>query len=423
MLSTMRARSIPPLLLLLAALAAAPAAGREDAAPPREEVEALLRECFSASGRSRERVLDRLRALGPVPAREMKRYREVCLSLMREGSRSEGGSERTLGSGPTRGTYLVVGEGRGRKGLFIGLHGGGPGAGDARTAMQKWSGAAGKNCIAVFPQATRLVHDAWNQPDQERFVLEIVEELKRTYPVDTNRIYLAGHSMGGYGTWSIGGHHADLFAAISPNSGGVYGNREFGTGRLQIEQGVLPNLFRLPLRWFHGTDDPQCPIDNDLEAERILTNLREKHPGGYEFEFRKIDGIGHGLDPAGLSGYIDWLTRRKRDPYPSKVVWEPWVPAKPSLYWLHLPLFGRGVLIVAEIRRRREVRIETSGFVPKLRLLLSDELIDADREVVVTWNGTERFRGNLEPDLAALAQGAAERRDPEMLFTYRIDLE
>lgn len=50
-------------------------------------------------------------------------------------------------------------------------------------------------------------------------VLEVLRDVERHYHVDRNRIYLMGHSMGGYGTNRIGMHFPDLFAAIAPAEG------------------------------------------------------------------------------------------------------------------------------------------------------------------------------------------------------------
>ncbi len=410
-----------PLVAVLLLLLALPAAGKPS---DRKEVEELITSYFRApSDAERARIRKALEERGPPSPKERKALRKLCLALAREGPRSKGGHERTLQTGPVRGKYLVVGSTSGRKGLFIGLHGGGPGAGDARTAESKWSAAAGKNCLCVFPQATRLVHDAWNQEDQEKFVLAVIEELKRTYSIDTNRIYLAGHSMGGYGTWSIGGNHADLFAAISPNSGGVYGIKAIGRGTLDLAKGVLPNLYHLPVKWFHGLDDRQCPIENDLLAEKILTRYHEQYPDGYEFEFEKVPGLGHGIVREGLGPTISWLTRRKRNPYPKTVIWEPNRSYKKDFYWLHVPRVTRGVLIVARIEKKRRIVVSSSGYLPKLSLFLSDELVDAGKEITVTWNGKERFRGRLAPSAAVLAESVYTRRDPAMVFSYRIDLE
>jgi dienelactone hydrolase len=50
-------------------------------------------------------------------------------------------------------------------------------------------------------------------------VLEVIRDVERHYRVDPNRIYLMGHSMGGYGTNNVATHHPDLFAAVSPAEG------------------------------------------------------------------------------------------------------------------------------------------------------------------------------------------------------------
>jgi predicted peptidase len=54
----------------------------------------------------------------------------------------------------------------------------------------------------------------------EQDVMDVLAEVRRDYKIDPNRIYLMGHSMGGYGTWSVAMAHPDVFAAIGPISGG-----------------------------------------------------------------------------------------------------------------------------------------------------------------------------------------------------------
>jgi pimeloyl-ACP methyl ester carboxylesterase len=50
-------------------------------------------------------------------------------------------------------------------------------------------------------------------------VMEVLRDVERRYRVDRDRIYLMGHSMGGYGTNNIATHHPDLFAAVAPAEG------------------------------------------------------------------------------------------------------------------------------------------------------------------------------------------------------------
>src|SRR5262249_5973777 len=54
----------------------------------------------------------------------------------------------------------------------------------------------------------------------EQDVMDVLAEVRRDYRVDARRIYLMGHSMGAYGTWSVAMAHPEIFAALGPISGG-----------------------------------------------------------------------------------------------------------------------------------------------------------------------------------------------------------
>ena len=50
-------------------------------------------------------------------------------------------------------------------------------------------------------------------------VMEALADVRKHYRVDADRIYLMGHSMGGYGTNNIATRHPELFAAVAPMQG------------------------------------------------------------------------------------------------------------------------------------------------------------------------------------------------------------
>lgn len=59
--------------------------------------------------------------------------------------------------------------------------------------------------------------------DENQNVLDtFIDEVQQVYKFDTDRIILAGFSMGGAGTWSMGNRNPDKYAAISPASYMVY---------------------------------------------------------------------------------------------------------------------------------------------------------------------------------------------------------
>lgn len=100
--------------------------------------------------------------------------------------------------------------------------------------------------IVVSPQAPE--NSAW-----ESDVLNtLLDELFQQLPVDTDRVYLTGLSMGGYGTWSMATDHPDRFAAIAPISGAG-----------DPDRACL--LKSLPIWAFHGQNDPYVYLKDDQD--------------------------------------------------------------------------------------------------------------------------------------------------------------
>ncbi len=56
----------------------------------------------------------------------------------------------------------------------------------------------------------------------ESSILESIQEIRKTYNIDDNRIYLIGFSNGAYACWSLIQAFPDIFTAAAPISGGVY---------------------------------------------------------------------------------------------------------------------------------------------------------------------------------------------------------
>lgn len=50
-------------------------------------------------------------------------------------------------------------------------------------------------------------------------VFEAIEQVRRQYPIDENRITIRGFSMGGAGCWHLAAHHAGFWAAAAPGAG------------------------------------------------------------------------------------------------------------------------------------------------------------------------------------------------------------
>jgi len=115
--------------------------------------------------------------------------------------------------------------------------------------------------IIIAPQCPE--GDRWH----DDALLELLAHAMREYAVDTNRVYLTGLSMGGFGTWKLGVAHPEMFAAIVPICGGGETIDVLLAGR---ERGAA--LKSLPVWAFHGAKDPVVSLE---ESERMVNALKK----------------------------------------------------------------------------------------------------------------------------------------------------
>jgi pimeloyl-ACP methyl ester carboxylesterase len=169
--------------------------------------------------------------------------------------------------------------------------------------------------------------------------LEVLDIVKKKYPIDENRIYLVGHSVGGHGTWHIGLTHSDLFAAIAPSAGwssfqvyipwSLQKSLFFGQPeQLAIRDKVLrednplaflENTRNLPIYILQGGDDDNVPAIHARLFAKYLSEL----PGS-EFVYKEVPGMKHWWDNDTLPGtacvdnpeLMEFLKNHTRNPFP-----------------------------------------------------------------------------------------------------------
>ena len=387
--------------------------------PSPSEVEKLVLRYFEAPAPERAEILKRLEQLDPLTPEGVKSWSKRLLALAAKGPKTPGKPRNYFYDEKKKsGLYLLGGKRPGNGSLFFGLHEGGQGQGSADDAMGPWNGAvSAKGWLAVYPEVLEKTASGWTEEPTERFFLELIETMKRTYRIDTNRIYLAGHSMGAHGTWTLGGWHADLFAGLVASAGSPTPYLDAEKKVVGVKEGVIANLRNLPVWSYHSKDDPNVGVDRTQAAIAELKRLAAEH-GGYVHIYEEVNNRGHDFPPPAPA--LEWIGNHVRDPRPKKVVWQPARPGKRMFYWLwwEAPRLGETVVAALAAPNAFEVRIEPGS--GGLSLLLDDRLVDFGKEVVVRVNGAEKFRGRIAPSLATMLLTAAERNDPEMLFLARV---
>ena len=121
-------------------------------------------------------------------------------------------------------------------------------------------------CFVVAPWSSERGWDDENL----RLVLGIIASLQKQFRIDTNRLYVTGQSMGGWGTWSIVTRRPDLFAAAVPICGG-------GDPR---DAAYAKDI---PIWAFHGSADGVVPVGYTRNMIEALQKVKAK-PTYWEYK-------------------------------------------------------------------------------------------------------------------------------------------
>ena len=147
--------------------------------------------------------------------------------------------------------------------------------------------------IVIAPQV--MMGKSW-EADKVLSVLQYVQSL---YNTDSNRVYVAGMSLGGYGTLNFAGKYPELVAGAVALCGG--GN--------VVD---APNLGQVPLWIEHGIPDKAVPIS---ESDKIAKAIKE-YNGGINLTYIRNPTATHGsLERIFHSDqFYEWLFSQIKQP-------------------------------------------------------------------------------------------------------------
>ncbi len=161
----------------------------------------------------------------------------------------------------------------------------------------------------------------WGYRSMSRYdVMQAIDQTKKTYNIDENRVYITGTSAGATGVMHATAQRPDVFAGIVPLV--AFGND------LPLE-----NFCNLPIRCEHGINDWTSAIDNVRVQFQKLRKLE------YDAILNEHPTAGHGIrvpPPATM----DWLFDQKRDPSPKRIVYSCEHPRDGRAYWLKIERFA-----------------------------------------------------------------------------------
>ena len=265
----------------------------------------------------------------------------------------------------------------GERSLWISMHGGGgapPELNDGQwnNQIRLYEPEEG---FYVAPRAPTNTWNLWHQGHIDPLFDRMIASYVARHGVDPDRVYLMGYSAGGDGVYQLAPRMADRYAAAAMMAGHPNETRPDG-------------LRNLPFMIFMGGKDGA--YDRNKIAARwkeTLQGLADEDEGGYEHLVTIYPDKGHWMDREDRSALL-WMAAKRRDPWPSKVVWLQDDVRGNRFYWLEARRTRRRrrrARVVAEVKGQT-IAIEAQGL-DRIALRLRDNLVDLDKDVVVTFDG------------------------------------
>jgi poly(3-hydroxybutyrate) depolymerase len=330
--------------------------------------------------------------------------------------------------------------------LRVQLHGGvgrlPPQQGGAASRPLTNNRIAGGPQLVLQPRAYSTTE--WWERNQAANVVDLIEQVKRTYNVDESRVYITGISDGGTGVYFFAMRNATPWSACMPLNGhpSVLANEEVGAdGALFIS-----NLVNCPMYLVNGGKDPLYPAASVAPLVEVMKRA------GVQLLFNVYPDAGHNTNwwPVERPKYEAFLAAHPRVAHPAKVSWATERTDRYNRFrWLVIdrlgsrdsdvsledvnsfPLSnGRQVRLYARpaLTGRVDVSRQGNTFEAKTRgvqqftLLLSRDVVDFSKPVKVTVNGRSAFDGVVVEDVATLTRWAERDNDRTMLYGVELKI-
>jgi predicted esterase len=295
-----------------------------------------------------------------------------------------------------------------------------------------WAGEWAKNGQRQG-QATRhgyiVVAPRWGKEHQKKYeysarevaaVLNALRDACRRFSIDSDRVFLSGHSMGGDAAWDLGLAHPDLWAGVIP----IVARSD------RYCSLYWRNAENLPFYCVGGERDGRWLVDNAGDLDRYLTR-------GFNATVVEYQGRGHEHYYDEIQHLFTWMNVFKRNFYPREFACASMRPWDSFFWWVELEDMPPRAMVApddwppprgsvpmkteASITATNGVQVRTGA--AKTTVWLSPKIINFDQRTTITVNGRrintkEPF---IKPDAQVILEDARTRADRQHPFWARID--
>lgn len=193
----------------------------------------------------------------------------------------------------------------------------------------------------------------------EKDVYDVLEDVRRRFPIDEDRVYLNGVADGGAGALRLALTRPDLWAALA---------LVCPTPQPETEE-LLGNALNIPVRIFQGALDPLVPADANRRRRDLLA------AAGVRVDYTEYAAVKHNAWDYAYRGasIFPWFRNFRRDRFPERVRFATRSYEYRSAYWLEIDGLTPGQLAAVDARFTGpgSIEIRTEG-VDGLTLRLGD---------------------------------------------------
>jgi predicted esterase len=302
----------------------------------------------------------------------------------------------------------------------------------AKQQVSWWAGDFDKKSQMRKGQASRqgyiVISPEWTKPFQRKYeysarehaaVLYSLRDACRRLAINTDKVFLSGHSIGGDAAWDIGVSHPDLWAGIIP----IVANSEKYVNR------YTENARGLSMYFVGGEKDGGW-LHNNMEFDRYMRR------SGYDCTIVQYRGRGHESFQDEILHIFEWMNApgHTRNFYPREVEVVSMRPWDNYFWWLELDDFPTNAMVVpaqwpptrgtratqtsAKILENNRVTVRTGA--RKAIVWLTPEMLSFDRRITVTVNGRD-IREDVKPDVEVLLEDVRTRGDRQHPFWASVE--
>lgn len=310
---------------------------------------------------------------------------------------------------------------------IVTLHGGGS---TPEMQIEWWGGAAAKPGQARL-RGYVVIAPAWTTEHQSQYrssvrehaaVLDCLRDACRRFSIDTDRVFLSGHSMGGDAAWDIGLAHPGLWAGVMP----------IAAKASRVCNLMWENAKLLPLYFVCGELDPQRGVaDNARDWNRYLQTP------GFNVTLVEYLGRGHEHFSDEILQLFEWMGHFRRNVFPREFRVASMRPCDNFFWWVEIKQIPESAIFDPEDRsssRRGPRPITTSGSITKAESIrvqtgarqvtvwLSPEMADLKRRLSITIKGqSQPNTAQITPEVAVLLEDARTRGDRLHPFWAKVE--